>query len=155
MAGLLGEYECRLDSKGRIKIPSSLLKQLPVEAEGKFVINRGFEPHLVIYPFNEWIKITADIDKLNNYNRSTREFRRFFYRGATELTLDASERLLLPKSLLEWAKIDKDVVLFAHTNMIEVWDKNAYTNLLSNEPEDFAQLAENVMGNQNKNDSGG
>jgi len=153
MPGLLGEYECRLDSKGRIKLPTALLKQLPAEADGKFVINRGFEPHLVIYPKNEWEKITADIDKLNNYNRSTREFRRFFYRGASELVIDSAERLLLPKSLLEWAKIDKDVVLFAHTNMIEIWDSETYKNLLSNEPEDFAQLAENVMGSKRNDDS--
>jgi MraZ protein len=152
VAGFLGEYEIRLDSKGRIKLPAALLKQIPSDANNKFVINRGFEQHLVIYPRNEWEKITADIDKLNTYNRKTREFRRFFYRGANELILDSAERILLPKSLLDWAKIDKDIILFAHTNMIEVWNKEAYDSSLSNEPEDFASLAETVMGTQKENE---
>jgi len=152
MSGFLGEYECKLDGKGRIKVPVALIRQFPVEAAGKFVINRGFEPHLVLYPKNEWEKITVDIDNLNHYNKQTREFRRFFYRGATELILDAVDRLLLPKALLEWAKIDREVILFAHTNMIEIWNKNTYNSLLSDEPEDFANLAENVMGTkQNDN----
>jgi len=153
MSGLLGEYECKLDNKGRVKLPSALIRQFPSEAGGSFVINRGFEQHLVLYPKNEWEKITAEIDKLNNYNRQTREFRRFFYRGANELSIDNSERLLLPKSLMEWANITKDIVLFAHTNMVEIWAKNTYKNLLSNEPEDFANLAENVMGSKNDDDN--
>ena len=149
MSGFLGEYECRLDGKGRVKVPTSLMRQFPAEAAGRFVINRGFEQHLVLYPKTEWEKITSEIDKLNNYNRQNREFRRFFYRGAIELIIDSSERLLLPKSLMEWAKISREIVLFAHTNMVEIWDKNLYNNLLSNEPDDFATLAENVMGTKN------
>jgi len=151
MSNLLGEYECKLDSKGRVKVPSALIRQFPAEAGGCFVINRGFEQHLVLYPKNEWEKITAEIDNLNHYNRQTREFRRFFYRGATELIIDGSERLLLPKSLMDWAKISKDIILFAHTNMVEIWDKALYSNLLSDEPEDFANLAENVLGSKKEN----
>lgn len=152
MSGFIGEYECRIDAKGRIKLPVDLLRQMPEAANNKFVINRGFEHHLVLYPANEWEIITEEINKLNNYDRKVREFRRFFYRGANELNLDNSSRILLPKTLIEWSKIDKEIVLFCHTNMIEIWAKDAYEGLLSNEPEDFSLLAENVMGNKKAHD---
>ncbi|MBC8344031.1 MAG: division/cell wall cluster transcriptional repressor MraZ, partial [Bacteroidetes bacterium] len=100
----------------------------------------------------EWEIITEEINKLNNYDREVREFRRFFYRGANELTLDSSSRILLPKTLIEWSKIDREIVLFCHTNMIEIWAKTAYDGLLSTEPEDFSLLAENVMGNKKEHD---
>jgi MraZ protein len=154
MLNFLGEYDCRLDDKGRIKMPASLIKQFPTDAQDKFVLNRGFEQHLILYPKSEWLIITEEINKLNAYERKVREFKRFFYRGATELSTDSSSRLLLPKSLLEWAKIDKDVILFAHTNIIEIWSKDLYDNLLSNEPQDFAELAEIVMGSKSNNGSG-
>ena len=150
MKGFLGEYECNFDNKGRVKLPSALLKQFSPESQNAFVVNRGFEKHLVIYPIDEWNKKTEEIDKLNPYNRKTREFRRYFYRGATELTADSSIRLLIPKALLEWAGIEKEVVLSAHSNMIEIWDKKQYESLLSDEPEHFAELAEQVLGTKNE-----
>ena len=153
MLNFLGEYDCRLDEKGRIKMPAALIKQLPQDAQDKYVLNRGFEQHLILYPKSEWLIITEEINKLNAYERKVREFKRFFYRGATEISIDSSGRLLLPKSLLEWAKIDKDAILFAHTNIIEIWSKDLYDNLLSNEPKDFAELAEIVMGSKSKNGS--
>jgi MraZ protein len=147
MRSFLGEFECRLDSKCRIVLPSALKKQLPPEAEGCFVINRGFEKHLVLYPFNEWEIITAELRRLNLYVKKNREFVRYFHRGATELTLDGVGRLLLPRRLLDYAGIREDVILLAYSNRIECWDKALYDQLLDTEPEDFARLAEEIMGN--------
>jgi len=154
MVQLLGEFDCKLDAKGRLMVPSSLKKQLPnVEAEG-LVINRGFEKHLVIYPKKVWEGIVEELSKLNQYEKKTREFIRFFTRGATELTLDASGRVNLPKSLLEFAGINGEVVLACQFDKIELWSKEAYDNLLDSEPEDFANLAEEVMGNKNRGEDG-
>jgi len=147
MANLLGEYECKIDAKGRIMVPASLKKQVPPEAEERFVINRGFEKCLVLYPMNEWRDISEEINKLNLYVKKNRDFVRYFQRGATELHLDGNNRLLLPKNLLGYADISKTIVLFAYSNRIEVWDKDIYINLLTDEPEDFSTLAEDVMGN--------
>lgn len=147
MANLLGEYECKIDAKGRIMVPASLKKQVPPEAEERFVINRGFEKCLVLYPMNEWRDISEEINKLNLYVKKNRDFVRYFQRGATELHLDGNNRLLLPKNLLGYADISKTIVLFAYSNRIEVWDKEIYINLLTDEPEDFSTLAEDVMGN--------
>ena len=146
MTNFIGEFECKLDTKGRLMLPSSLRKQLDPAAQERFVMNRGFEKCLVLYPKNDWEYISAEVNKLNQYVKKNREFIRYFYRGATELGLDGTGRILFPKRLLEYAGAEKEVVLFAHGNRIEVWDKKAYNNLLTDEPDEFANLAEEVMG---------
>ena len=148
MANFIGEFECKLDAKGRLMMPSGLRKQLDPAAQERFVLNRGFERCLVLYPKNEWEGISAEVNKLNQYVKKNREFIRYFYRGATELGLDSTGRMLLPKRLLGYAEIEKEVVLFAYSNRIEVWDKELYEGLLTDEPEDFSSLAEDVMGGQ-------
>lgn len=154
MAGFLGEFQCRLDSKSRIALPSALKKQLSPQAEDQFVINRGFERHLALYPLNEWKTITTEINRLNLYVKKNREFVRYFYRGATELKLDSHNRLLLPKRLLQYASITEEVILFAYANRIEVWAEELYNQLLGDEPRDFADLAEEIMGGNIHQQSG-
>lgn len=148
MSMFLGEYECKLDAKGRLSMPSSLRKQMPQAAGERLVVNRGFEKCLVLYPKNEWDIITAELAKQNAYMTKTREFIRYFTRGATELVLDGAGRILLPKSLQEYAGLKTEIVLSTQLNKIEIWSKETYDQLLSNEPEDFARLAEEVMGNK-------
>lgn len=149
MTQLIGEFDCKLDAKGRLSVPSSLKKQLPdVERDG-LVISRGFEQNLIIYPKKVWQSITAEMQKLNMFVPENREFVRKFQRGATELSLDAAGRILLPKSLSDFAKIGSEVVLACQLDKIEVWDKKAYDALFNDSPEDFAKLAEKVMGGKN------
>jgi MraZ protein len=155
MTNFIGEFECKLDAKGRIMLPSSLRKQLDPAAQESFVMNRGFEKCLVLYPKNDWEYISAEVNKLNQYVKKNREFTRYFYRGATELGLDGTGRILFPKRLLEYAGAEKELVLFAHGNRIEVWDKKAYNNLLTDEPDEFAKLAEEVMGGSDNQDEDG
>ncbi|MEH6308906.1 division/cell wall cluster transcriptional repressor MraZ [Olivibacter sp. CPCC 100613] len=150
MAHFLGEFECKLDTKGRMVLPAGLKKQMPeVEREG-LVVNRGLEAHLVIYPRREWDRIMEELSKLNTFERKTREFVRKFMRGATELTLDAANRVLVPKPLLEYAGIGGEVVLASQFNKIEVWSKDTYDAQWDDEGDDFAALAEEVMGNLNR-----
>lgn len=149
MLSFLGEYDVKVDSKGRLKLPSGLKKQLHPDNQDKFVLSRGIEEHLNLYPLNEWNKMVAEINKLNPYVKKNREFVRYFLRGATELILDANDRLNLPKKLMDFAGLDKEIVLFAHGNKIEVWSKDRYNDIMEDEPLDFADLAEEVMGNIN------
>ncbi|MCF8218415.1 MAG: division/cell wall cluster transcriptional repressor MraZ [Bacteroidales bacterium] len=151
MGNLIGEYYCKLDSKGRIMIPSGLKKQLPPEANEQFVVNRGFEKCIALYPKNEWDTITNEISKLNKFNKKNREFQRYFYRGATPLSMDSNGRILIPKGLKNYAGVGHEVVLFAYGDHVEIWDKTTYENLLTDEPEDFANLAEEVMGDKQEN----
>ncbi len=147
---LTGEYELKIDAKGRIKLPANLLKQLsPTGGENgtyQFVINRGIEKHLVLYPHDVWDEKTKQHTKLNINIKKTRQALRYMYRGATQLAADNSERILVPKNLLLYAGIEKQVVLFAYLNQIEIWAKGAYQQLIDEEPEDFSELAEEVFG---------
>jgi MraZ protein len=146
MLNLIGEYECKLDGKSRLLFPAALKRQIPaVEGEHKFVLNRGFEQCLVLHTWDEWTVKIQEIDHLSDYVRQNRDFKRYYFRGATELLLDSANRLLLPKTLLEYAGIEKDMVLFAYSSKIEIWDAVKYKTLLNDEPEDFARLAEIVM----------
>jgi MraZ protein len=154
MAHFLGEFECRTDAKGRLIIPANLKKQLPQTAQESLVISRGFEKCLFLYTKQEWDLMTAEMNKLNTYVKKNREFVRYLIRGATELSIDASSRILLPKHLMEYAEIKTDVVLSANLNKIEIWSKKVYDELISNEPEDFASLAEEVMGKKEGGEHG-
>lgn len=145
MPQLIGEYDCKIDAKGRMRMPSQLLKQLGESTSHNFVINRGFEKCLMIYPELVWDKITKEFDKLSVYDVKQRQFIRYFYRGASKVTTDGSERILFPKRLMEYGNLKKEVVLFAYNDRIEVWDKVAYDNMLDEEPEDFSALAQEVM----------
>ena len=147
MSGLLGEFECTMDPKGRVKVPSALLRQLNADDNNRFVITRGFEKCLVLYPYTEWQKVSARINSLNMFVKKNREFMRLLMSGATELKIDDSERILLPKQLQDFAGITKDIVLSAMQGKVEVWDKSQYNQVINMNPDDFADLAEDVMGN--------
>lgn len=155
MPQLIGEYDCKIDAKGRMRMPSTLLKQLGGDTAHTFVINRGFEKCLIIYPEVNWNKITKEIDKLSLYDPKQRQFVRYFYRGASKVTTDSAERILFPKRLSEYASLEKEVVLFAYNDRIEVWDSVAYEKMLDEEPEDFSALAQEVMGEKKKEVSEG
>jgi MraZ protein len=150
MSGFIGEYHSTVDEKGRFLLPAGLKKQIPAREQKTFVIHRGIEKHLIIYTRKEWDKISEEVNALNLYVRNNREFIRKFNRGATEIDLDNTNRLLLPKNLTDYAGIDKDIILFAYGNRIEVWSQKNYERMLKSDTTDFAKLAEEVMGKNNK-----
>lgn len=146
MQRLTGEYECKVDAKGRLRMPSSLARQLGGE-NLTFIVNRGFEKHLILYPKKVWDTKAAEIDQLSMYNSKHRQALRYFYRGATELTLDASDRVLLPKSLVSYAELGSEVVLFALQEQVEIWAKDKYEEMIGMEPDDFSAIADDIFGN--------
>lgn len=154
MSVFQGEFEMKLDAKGRLSMPAALRKQMAPEANERFMLNRGFENCLALYPMDEWKKISDAINSLNMFVAKNREFARYFFRGAMELELDAAGRLLLPKRMLEYAGIEREIVLFGWGNKIELWSPENYNKMLNSEPADFAKLAEEVMGNMNLNGGG-
>ena len=146
MIGFLGEYEATLDAKGRFLLPAGFKKQLPEEASSQFVINRGFEKCLTLYPQQSWEPIFSEISKLNDFDPKVREFRRYFLNGATQLELDSAGRLLLPKNLAEHAGLERDIVLVSAVNKIEIWDKSKYKEFFETfTPQAFSELANAVM----------
>ena len=149
MTGFLGEFEATLDAKGRFLLPAGFKKQLP-EGETRFVINRGFEKCLSLYPVSSWEPIYYKISKLNQFDPKVRQFQRQFLGGATELELDTAGRLLLPPTLKEFAGLSKDIILAAQTDRIEIWDSEKYKQLFETfSPEVFSGLALEVMAFKN------
>ena len=154
MKTLIGTYECKVDAKGRLMLPTSLKKQLGSLEEG-FVLKRSvFQPCLELFPMSEWNKMMLKINKLNRFNKKNDDFIRRFTAGVKMIEIDATGRLLIPKDLVFFAQIDKDIVLNSAINIIEIWDKDKYENAIENATDDFADLAEEVMGNLNDDEDG-
>ena len=142
----LGEYELKLDAKGRLRLPGALKQQLSPEAKGRFVVNRGFEECLEIYPINVWQDVRKKVEKLNQFKKKERAFIRYFLRGATEVVLDGADRLNIPKHLLEYAGIQGDAIITPGKNTLELWNKAKYEKELAMDSDSFADLAEDVLG---------
>ncbi len=149
---LIGEYTCKLDAKGRLRLPTALIRQLPHNGILELTINRGFEKHLMIYPKDVWVRKTKKINQLNIYNTKERQAMRYFYRGASMVHMDSADRVLIPNALVLYAKLKKEVVLFAYHEQIELWDRAVYENMLSKQPESFDQIADSVFGTVEKLD---
>ena len=145
MTGFHGEYQSTIDAKGRFHLPGSLKKQL-VEGENRFIVSRGFEKCLTLYPLKSWQVILDRISQLNDFDPKVRQIRRQFLGGATEVELDAAGRILLPPTLREFALPGKEIVLAAALDRFEIWDASKYKQLFEDFSADaFSDLAQEVM----------
>lgn len=153
MLNLIGTYECKADSKGRLMMPSPLRKQLLQVLPEGFVLRRSvFQKCLELYPMSEWNKLMQKISKLNRFSKKHDDFIRRFMAGVRMVELDASGRLLIPKDLQVFASISKEVVLTSSISIIEIWDKGSYEKAIDETVDDFSVLAEEVMGNMGEDD---
>jgi MraZ protein len=149
MAGLVGEFEVRLDSKGRFLFPSGLRKQLPVSSQRDFMLNKGFEDCLTLYPLPDWERISDKLSKMNLFKPKNRMFYRLFHQGAKQISLDNAGRILVPVTHMLRVGLDQDVMLIAYNDRIEIWDKAKYFEMIEDNMTDFADLADEVMGDIN------
>ena len=150
MTNIIGTYECKVDAKGRLMLPTALKKQLMAQLESGFVLKRSmFEKCIELYPMSEWDEKMSQVNKLNRFVRKNVEFIRLFTAGVKIVELDVTGRLLIPKDLVGFGEISKNIVLSSAGTYIEIWDKDAYENKLSNPETDIATLAEEVMGSLN------
>jgi MraZ protein len=147
---LIGEYPVAIDNKGRLRLPTGLLKQLGDKPEGEagyeFVMNRGFEKCLTLYPKPVWEQISTRLSKLNRFNDRNRMFLRSFYLGASPVDTDSADRILIQKPLMDYAMLGDQAILIAMDDRIEIWSPEQYNAMLSIDPNDFADLANQVMG---------
>ncbi|NVK07918.1 MAG: division/cell wall cluster transcriptional repressor MraZ [Tenacibaculum sp.] len=148
MINLIGTYECKVDAKGRLMMSSAFKKQLSSVLQEGFVIKRSvFQSCLELYPMQEWNLMMAKINKLNRFVKKNNDFIRRFTAGVKMVDVDASGRILIPRDLCQFAGIEKQVVLSSAVNIIEIWDKDKYEKVIDDAVVDFAELAEEVMGN--------
>ncbi len=151
MINLIGTYECKSDSKGRIMLPSALKKQLSSVMQDGFVIKRSvFNNCLEMYPMKEWDTMAAQVNQLNRFIKKNIDFIRSYMSGLKVVEADGNGRILIPKNLIVFAGIDKEIVLTASVNVIEIWDKQQYEETIKSTLKNFGKLAEEVMGNQPK-----
>ena len=146
MSGLVGEFEVKLDSKGRFLFPSGLRKQLPANAQRDFMLNKGFEDCLTLYPITEWEEMSKKLSKMNLFKPENRMFYRLFHQGAKHVSLDNAGRALVPTAHSERVGLSQEVMLIAYNDRIEIWDKSKYFNMIEDNMTDFADLANEVMG---------
>jgi len=147
---IVGTYECKVDAKGRLLLPAPLKKQLASSIQNGFVLKRSvFQPCLELYPMEEWDLMMQKINTLNRFVKKNNDFIRRFTAGVKVVEIDALGRLLVPKDLMVFSSISKEVVFSSAVNIVEIWDKDLYEKSISGEDVDFADLAEEVMGKTN------
>lgn len=147
MTVFLGEFESTLDAKGRFLLPAGLKKQFREEELDRFVINRGLEQCLSLYPMKFWEPLYARLSQLNVFDQRKRQFQRYFLNGATPVEPDSAGRILVPGSLKEYAGLEKDIIVCAAVDRIEIWDKGKYRKFFETfSQEEFSHLAQEVMG---------
>jgi MraZ protein len=152
---IIGTYECKVDAKGRLLLPVTFKKQMTAALQDGFVLKRSvFQPCLELYPMKEWNLMMQKINKLNRFVKKNNDFIRRFTAGVKVVEIDNLGRLLIPKDLVVFAGISKDLVLSSAVNIVEIWDKDLYEKAIDDSVLDFADLAEDVMGNLNDDDNG-
>ena len=143
---IIGTYECKVDSKGRLLLPAPLKKQLVANLQDGFVLKRSvFDKCLELWPMAEWNLMMQKINKLNRFNKKNNDFIRKFMAGVKMIEIDDLGRLLVAKDLSLFASINKDVVLSSKVNIVEIWDKDLYEASIVGGDIDFADLAEEVI----------
>jgi MraZ protein len=140
-----GQFTYSIDAKGRISIPAKLRKQMSPEANDSFVMTRGVSSCIDIYPLNEWNQIEEKLLKLNQFQPDDVRFVRMFTQYAIEDTMDSQSRILIPQNLIDYAKIEKEVLILGVLKKIEVWNPKIYEDYLDQSPESFEQIAAKVM----------
>ncbi len=147
MTGFLGEFEATLDAKGRFLLPAGFKRQLPDEDGDRFVINRGFDKCLALFPLKTWEPLFAKVNGLNEFDPKQREFKRAFLNGATYVEPDTAGRILIPPNLKKYAELQKDLVLMATGDKMEIWDSNKYRQLFDALSSDaLSELGRDVLG---------
>lgn len=145
MSSFKGSFNYTVDNKGRINIPAKMRKNLAPEANNSFVITRGFEQCIFVYPNDEWTKRELEIGTLQQTDPKHRHFTRMLLQYATDAELDGQYRIVLPKELIQYAKIENDVLILGVFDRIEVWNPEEYKKYLDSQQEDYLTVASKVF----------
>ena len=136
-------------------VPADLKKQLATVAPSGFVIKRAvFQPCLELYPMEEWQQLMQKVSGLNRFNRKNNDFIRRFTAGVRTVEMDTEGRLNIPRDLMDFAGIHKEIVVSSAISIVEIWDATKYEKAIDDAANDFADLAEEVMGGANDDDNG-
>ncbi|MBI9034038.1 MAG: division/cell wall cluster transcriptional repressor MraZ [Bacteroidales bacterium] len=151
MAGAIGVFNCKLDDKGRVLLPSQLKAKLqPVLSEGFVLKQSVYKPCLEFYPMARWSQLMLKLEQLDPFQEDTDEFIRRFMAGHREVELDKLGRFLIPKDLVSFANLEKEVIVSSMVGKIEIWNKTEYYQAIDNAGSNFGELAKRVMEKKEK-----
>jgi len=145
MAFFTSEYECKLDTKGRLVLPAKIKTNLPEVSTTELVIRKGFEPNLILYPMVEYKKIHHKISSLSEFNPEQRKLKRNFFRSIAQVELDTANRILVPKTMLAHAQIEKEAILIGMGNYIEMWNPEIFNDHLIEDMKEYSELAQKFL----------
>ncbi len=140
-AMFMGEYRHNVDEKGRMIVPAKFRDSLG----SSFIVTRGLDRCLFVYPQNEWSKLENKLKTLPFTKKDARAFTRFFFSGATECELDKQGRVNIASPLREYAKLDKECVVIGVSNRVEIWSKSIWEEYFAESEESFSEIAENIV----------
>jgi len=140
MTFFTGRYDGKLDSKGRLVLPAKFKAQLPAEGGHELVIQKGIEPYLSIYPLLEFRKLVSKVSGLSEFNEENRAVRLAFFSGIATVELDDNGRLLIPKNMLAYAGLQKEVVLIGMDNLIVAWEPGLFEKHLLKDQQEYSML---------------
>jgi MraZ protein len=146
MSSFKGSDIYSVDAKGRVSIPSKMRRNISPEANSTFVVTRGLEKCLYGYPLDEWRKLETSIKALNQTSEEDRFSMRMLLQYSEELTLDGQFRILIPKTLLEYAEIKKEVYIIGVLDHIELWDPQNFKRYIDSMKKSYESVAESVLG---------
>lgn len=138
---LIGEYHHTIDDKGRIIIPSKFREELGSE----FIVTRGLENCLFIYPSNRWNEIVNKLNAIPFTKKDARNFMRFFLSGATAMEFDKQGRINITSVLISYADLKKDCVIIGVGDRLEIWSNDNWNNFYEGNKEDYSNIAENLF----------
>lgn len=140
-----GQFTYSVDSKGRISIPAKLRKHVSPEANDTFIMTKGTDACIDVYPLDQWNQFEQKLLVLNQFKPNDARFIRMILQNASEDTLDSQSRILIPQPLLEYAKIEKEVLILGALKKIEIWSPKVYEEYINQSPETYEQIAAEVM----------
>ena len=145
MTFFTSEFETKLDTKGRLVLPAKIKAQLPSGEGDELVIRRGFELCLILYPMVEFKKVFSKISGLSEFNEEYRKLQRNFFSGTATVELDANGRFVIPRNMLSYAQLEKDLILVGMGNKVEVWNPSIYEKHLIKDSSELSKLAEKYL----------
>lgn len=136
----MGEYHHTIDDKGRLTIPSKIRYELGET----FVITRGLDGCLFVYPKDEWKNIISKYKELPN-TKDARNFMRFFLSGAVECEFDKQGRINISSPLMKYADLNKECVIIGVNDRLEVWSKDRWENFINENEDSLSDIADNLF----------
>jgi len=148
MSSFKGRYSYSVDTKGRIALPAKLRKNVSPAANDTFIVTRGFEQCLFVYPQDEWNKVEEAVRGLSPSNPQHRFFVRTLLQWTTDVQLDGQARLSVPQDLLKFAGIENEVLILGVMERVEIWNPKIYEQYMNNQPATYETVAESVLKQQ-------